>query len=89
MSDIDAKRAANRAAFPAVAKIVDEFRAVFGDAVVVEGGAENGREFGVVSDRWERCANCGAGIGCENLKVICGHRMVFASNRSGAKKGKR
>jgi hypothetical protein len=29
MSDIEARRAANRAAFPEVARIVDEFRAAF------------------------------------------------------------
>ena len=47
MSDVEARRAANRAAFPGVAKIVDEFRAVFGDGVRVDGGAEVGAMFGV------------------------------------------
>ena len=39
--------AANRAAFPGAARIVDEFREVFGAEVKLLWAAENGREIGV------------------------------------------
>lgn len=40
-------RSANRAAFPATARIVDELREVFGPGVRLEWACENGREIGV------------------------------------------
>jgi hypothetical protein len=65
MSDIEAKRAANRAAFPGVAKIVDEFRAEFGDGVKVDGGSENGSDFGVMQEDLP-----------DSEKVFSGKRLV-------------
>lgn len=94
MSDIEARRAANRAAFPGVGKIIDEFREEFSyqrlvtqdgleiEVVTefkVEGGVEAGNSFGV--DSWPACAGCSDGLGCGNSKVFCGHRLVASSSK--------
>lgn len=79
MSDIEARRAANRAAFPGVGRLVDAFRAEFGDGVKVDGGHEAGNSFGV--DSWPACAGCSDGLGCGNSKVFCGHRLVASSSK--------
>lgn len=79
MSDIEARRAANRAAFPAVSAIVDEFRDAFGDDVKVLGGEDHstGRRFGSDdSEMWAACEGC-TGRTCDHPQhatVFCGHR---------------
>lgn len=45
-NDITARRAENRKKFPAVTKIVDEFRAAFGDGVTVVWAEEGGHVVG-------------------------------------------
>lgn len=84
MSEIDAKRAANRAAFPGVAQIVDEFREAFGDGVKTAGGAEGGRSFGVpLLPADEACGGCvGAVCGrVDRAAVFCGHRLASSPNQ--------
>lgn len=80
MSEVEAKRAANRAAFPAVANIVDDFRAAFGPDVKALGGVDHttGKTFGDVSfiAEQEACAGC-TGESCEHPRrdtVFCGFR---------------
>lgn len=79
MSDIEAKRLANREAFPAVSAIVDEFRDVFGDDVKVLGGEDHstGKRFGNDGrEMWEGCDGC-TGRTCDHPQratVFCGHR---------------
>lgn len=68
MSDVEVKRAANRAAFPGVAKIVDEFRAAFGEGVRVDGGAEAGATFGLVL------------VEPDPTRVFCGSRLATSPN---------
>lgn len=45
-TDITARRAENRKKFPAVTKIVDEFRAAFGEGVKVVWAQEGGNVVG-------------------------------------------
>jgi hypothetical protein len=78
VSDVEARRAANRAAFPAVTAIVDEFRNAFGDDVKVLGGEEHstGKRFGSDGDVWAGCNGC-TGRTCDHPQpatVFCGHR---------------
>ncbi|MFA5824798.1 MAG: hypothetical protein WC825_02365 [Gallionellaceae bacterium] len=56
---LEARRKANREAFPAVAQIVDEFTAAFG-AVKVLGGTEftTGQSFGWVRPPSPNCDSC-------------------------------
>lgn len=80
MSDIEARRAANRAAFPSVAAVVDEFRSAFGDDVVVLGGVEvaTGAAFGKVEDEWEGCRGCDGARLCDHPQratSFCGFRQ--------------
>lgn len=81
--DIETRRAANRAQFPAVAQIVDEFRAVFGPGVKAQGGVDSttGKSFGDVSFIAEReaCRSCRPGDECKHPRkevVFCGHRRA-------------
>lgn len=79
MSDIEAKRAANRAAFPAVAAVVDEFRAAFGEVKVL-GGTElaTGKSFGNGGgEQWPGCAGCDGRKPCDHPQresSFCGFR---------------
>ena len=77
--DLEARRAANRLAFPAVTAIVDEFRAVFGESVKVLGGEDyaTGKSFGVMPDR-SACVGCdGKVCGLAEVGVFCGFRLVI------------
>ncbi len=77
--DLEVKRAANRAAFPGVAAIVDEFRAVFGEGVKVLAGEDytTGKSFGVMPDR-SACISCaGAQCALADAGVFCGYRLVL------------
>ena len=92
MSDIEARRAANRAAFPGVSKIVDEFREAFGDGVRVEGGQEGGKTFGTLhipSPNCDGCTGHDGKPGCDRMDyvspgdeqpdpahVFCGYRLA-------------
>lgn len=74
MSEVEHARAANRAAYPEISAVVDEFKRVFECEVKVLGGVEGGREFGVISN-----PSCG----CEEnevRKVFCGKCMVRQEN---------
>lgn len=76
--DLEARRAANRAAFPEVAKIVDEFREVFGDGVKVEGGSEGGKSFGAQDMNAAACDGCDGKV-CkrtDHASVFCGFKLV-------------
>lgn len=46
----DEERSANRASFPEAARVVDEFRAVFGPGVKLVWWQENGKTIGQVPD---------------------------------------
>lgn len=50
----------NRTWFPTVAKVVDEFRAVFGDGVRLTYASENGIEVGNALDESQYRVICGA-----------------------------
>lgn len=82
MSDIEARRAANRAAFPEVSQIVDEFRAAFGEGVKVLGGSEGGRSFGVQHDH-SACDGCNGRV-CDRIdqaSVFCGYKWAEHINQ--------
>jgi len=79
VSEIEARRAANRAAFPSVAAVVDEFREAFGDDVRVLGGVEiaTGASFGPVEEAWAGCVGCGGERPCDHPQratSFCGYR---------------
>lgn len=81
MSGIEVVRLANRAAFPAVAAIVDEFRAAFGAGVRVLGGVEfgTGKSFGVLTEHWAGCDGCEGRRVCDHpdrATSFCGFRRV-------------
>ena len=96
MSNIETKRAANRAAFPAVSQIADEFRDVFGGGVKVLGGKEGGKSFGVLrvpSPNCDSCTGHDGGEGCNRMdyvalggerpdpaRVFCGYRIALPLN---------
>jgi len=77
---IEARRKANREAYPAVASIVDEFEAAFGVGQVrVIGGRDftNGRSFGwnpPPSPNCDSCTGHDGGPGCDRMdSVAYGH----------------
>lgn len=80
MSDeIEARRAENRAAFPSVAAVVDEFRAAFGEVKVL-GGTElaTGKSFGNGGgEQWLGCVGCDGRRECDHpdrATSFCGYR---------------
>ena len=77
---LEARRKANREAYPAVASIVDEFEAAFGVGQVrVIGGQDfaSGRSFGWNSPPSPNCDSCtghDGGPGCDRMdRVVYGH----------------
>lgn len=79
MSDLEAKRAANRAAMPGVAAIVDEFRAAFGEVSVI-GGEDfgTGKRFGWVPAASPNCDRCSGALGGGRLNGQCGRMDCIA-----------
>lgn len=79
--DIEARRAANRAQFPAVAAIVDEVSRHFGKVSVESGcDATTGKSFGpdLFAER-EACNSCRPGDECKHPRkevLFCGHRRT-------------
>ena len=77
---LEARRKANREAFPAVASIVDEFTAAFGPVKVL-GGSDfaTGKSFGWVpppSPNCDACTGHDGRTGCERMDVVAhGHDM--------------
>lgn len=79
--NIEQERASNRDSYPAVAKIVDEFRAVFGPGVTVHGGQDftTGKSFGL--DPLVELVGCKGcdGSDCRHPRkavVFCGFRKA-------------
>lgn len=83
------QQAANRAAFPALAAVMDEMRDLFDGDVVMVGGAEAGGRVGKMSSSFDpACKDCDGSV-CghpDKLRVWCGHRLVYASDRPVTKK---
>jgi hypothetical protein len=78
MADLERRRSENRASFPSVTAIVDEFRLYFG-YVKVLGGRDfvTGKEFGwnpPPSPNCDSCTGHNGGLGCDRMdRVVYGH----------------
>lgn len=76
--EFEARREANRKAMPAVARVVDEFRAAFGDIEVI---AVADRTTGRTQGTFETfCDVCDVN-NCDRPEVLCGHKLATRQDR--------
>jgi len=76
--EFEARREANRKAMPAVARVVDEFRAAFGDVEVI---AVADRTTGKTQGTFEPfCDDCDVN-NCHRPDVLCGHKLATRPDR--------